>query len=52
MARQTERIDLRIGPELREEIEQIAADKDRTVAWVVRDALKRYVRQERGAAAD
>jgi predicted transcriptional regulator len=48
MVRQTERLDLRIEPELREAIERIALAKDRPVAWVVRDALKRYVEQEPG----
>jgi predicted transcriptional regulator len=42
------RFDLRIDPELREAIERIAQKKDRSVAWVVRDALKRYVEQESG----
>jgi predicted transcriptional regulator len=46
MARQTERIDLRLDSELREAVERIAEAKDRTVAWVVRDALRRYVQQE------
>ena len=49
MGRQTERIDLRVDPELREAIERIAVTKDRSVAWIVRDALKRYVEQEEGA---
>ena len=47
MARQTGRLDLRIDPEIREAIERIAEAQDRTVAWVVRDALRRYVQQER-----
>jgi len=50
MARQTERLDLRIDLELREAVEQIAQAKDRSVAWVVRDALKRYVQQEKQSA--
>ena len=48
MGRQTDRLDLRIDPELREAIEQIAAARDRSVAWIVRDALKRYAEQEAG----
>ena len=31
---------------LRAAVEQIAEAKDRSVAWVVRDALTRYVEQE------
>ena len=49
MGTQTERLDLRIDPELREAIERLAAAQDRSVAWIVRDALKRYVEQEQGA---
>lgn len=48
MTRQTARIDLRIDPELRETIEEIAKAKDRSVAWIVRDALTRYAEQEHG----
>jgi len=44
----TKRLDLRIDPELREAIERLAAAKDRSVAWIVRDALNRYVQQEQG----
>ena len=40
------RFDLRLDPELREAVERIAEARDRTVAWVVREALKRYVEQE------
>jgi predicted transcriptional regulator len=40
---------MRIDAELREAIERIAQAKDRSVAWVVRDALKRYVDEARGA---
>lgn len=46
MVRQSARFDMRLEPELRTAIERIAAAKDRTVAWVVREALKRYVEQE------
>ena len=46
MARQTARFDLRIDPELLEAIERIATEKDRPIAWVVRDALRRYAQQE------
>jgi predicted transcriptional regulator len=46
MVRQTARFDLRIDPELREAIEEIAKAKDRSVAWIVREALTRYVEQE------
>ncbi len=48
MARQTERFDMRMDPELREAIEKIAEARDRPIAWVVREALKRYVQQEAG----
>jgi len=48
MARHTARLDMRIDPDLLKAIEQIARDKDRSVAWVVRDALRRYVEQEHG----
>jgi predicted transcriptional regulator len=44
--RQGARLDLRIDQELREAIERIAQEKDRSVAWVVRDALRRYIQQE------
>jgi predicted transcriptional regulator len=46
MARQTSRFDLRLDPELRKAVERIAEARDRSVAWVVRDALKSYIRQE------
>jgi len=48
MGRQTARFDLRIDPELLEAIERIALAKDRSIAWVVRDALRRYAEQEHG----
>jgi predicted transcriptional regulator len=48
MGRQTERFDMRMEHELRTAIERIAREKDRSVAWVVRDALRRYVEQESG----
>ena len=50
MVRQSARFDMRIDPELREAIERIAKAKDRSLAWVVREALRRYVRQEAGQA--
>lgn len=50
MVRQTERLDLRLGAELLRAVEQLARAKDRSVAWVVRDALKRYVEQEKQQA--
>jgi predicted transcriptional regulator len=46
MGTQTERIDLRVDPELREALERIAVAKDRSLAWIVREALKRYVEEE------
>lgn len=42
------RFDMRIDPELREAAEKIADARDRSLAWVVREALKRYVEQEAG----
>jgi predicted transcriptional regulator len=44
----TDKLNLRIDPALRAKIEQIAKAKDRSVAWVVRDALTRYAEQEHG----
>ena len=43
---QTDMMHLRIEPGLRAAVVLIAVAKDRTVAWVVRDALKRYVQDE------
>jgi predicted transcriptional regulator len=42
----TEKLNFRIDPALRAEIERIAETKDRPVAWVIRDALARYADQE------
>lgn len=44
----TSKLNLRIDPTLRTKIEDIAEAKDRSVAWVVRDALNRYAAQEHG----
>jgi hypothetical protein len=44
---QSVKLNVRMEPSLRASITLIAAAKDRTVAWVVRDALKRYVQEER-----
>ena len=44
--RQSARLDIRIEPELLAAVEQIAKSKDRSVAWVVRDALRRYTKQK------
>lgn len=41
---------MRIDPELLEAVEKIAGAKERPVAWVVREALKRYVQEESGLA--
>lgn len=46
--RHTDKLNLRLDPSLRTAVEQIAEAKDRSVAWVVRDALTRYVEQEHG----
>jgi len=46
MEKCTARLDVRIEPALREAIERLAEAKDRSVAWIVRDALKRYVQTE------
>jgi predicted DNA-binding protein len=46
MARQSARFDLRLYPELREAAEKIAKAQDRTLAWVLRDALERYIREQ------
>jgi predicted transcriptional regulator len=46
--RHTDKLNLRIDPALRAKIEQITEAKDRSVAWVVREALTRYVEQEHG----
>jgi predicted transcriptional regulator len=44
----TDKLNLRLDPDLRAAVERIAEAKDRSVAWVVRDALTRYVEQEHG----
>ena len=44
----TDKLNLRIDPELLAAIERIAQTNDRSIAWVVRDALTRYVHQEHG----
>ena len=44
----TDKLNLRLDPDLRAAVQQIAEAKDRSVAWVVRDALTRYVAQEHG----
>lgn len=41
----TDKLNLRLDPDLRAAIEQIATTKDRSVAWIVRDALTRYVKE-------
>jgi predicted transcriptional regulator len=46
--RHTDKLNLRIDPDLRAAIQQIAKAKDRSVGWVVRDALTRYIEQEHG----
>lgn len=42
----TDKLNLRLDPGLRAAVERIAEAKDRSVAWVVRDALTRYVEQQ------
>jgi predicted transcriptional regulator len=46
MARQSARFDLRLDQELKDALERVAQVKDRSSAWVVRDALRRYLTQE------
>jgi predicted transcriptional regulator len=42
----TDKLNLRLDPDLHAAVQQIAEAKDRSVAWVVRDALTHYVEQE------
>jgi predicted transcriptional regulator len=46
MVRQSARFDLRLDQELKDALEHVAQVKDRSSAWVVRDALRRYLTQE------
>jgi predicted transcriptional regulator len=45
--RLTSRLNERISPDMRASLEEIAERHDRTLSWVIRDALARYIRQER-----
>lgn len=47
MAKKTETINLRIPAELRAQLEALAKELDRPLAWVVRRALEAYLAQEK-----
>ena len=46
MAKKTETLHLRLAPELRTQLEALALELDRPLAWVVRRALEAYLVKE------
>lgn len=45
MDRKTEAIRVNVEPEIRQQLEQLANEHDRSMAYLIREAIKRYLKE-------